>query len=411
MGARLRAATAVAVTTTLFATVPGTTAAALTPNITTSASAYSAAAATGNATLHANLQLTGSLGKLLDALISPIVNQDLDPLVSALQGTVNGLVASALGASSSLNAATSPTQTQYGTAPATFPNDTLPSPCVSSGSQPCYSGGSVNVNGAPLVSASVGALNGYVEQVTSSADATIPVFGRATMANPSISVLPGISTLIPGLPSVGNPLVSATAANSKANCPNDGAVGAAKPKTSPTGLVSATGVTLLGGLVTLSVLDGKIASLVVNNVAYGSVLSLPTVSVAGVTVSPYGDAVLVSIPLTLDQILAGLGLSGALVTALHGFGPTSTLRLKLVVGPNTSVTSRTASAWGLGIAADLSGSLSFNLLDLVTANVTIPTGITGSNYGNLIDLRLAYSTCQSGVIVPATVPAIPPTLV
>jgi hypothetical protein len=87
------------------------------------------------------------------------------------------------------------------------------------------------------------------------------------------------------------------------------------------------------------------------------------------------------------------------------------VRLRLVVGPNSTLTNRTASAWGLGIAADLSGTLSFNLLDLVTANVVIPSGISGGNRGNLIDLRLAYSTCQSGVIVPATVRAIPPLLV
>jgi hypothetical protein len=411
MRAPVRAFVAVAVTTALFAAVPGTRAAATTPPITTGASAYSAAASTGNATLDANLQLTGSLGKLLDALISPIVSQDLNPLVSALQGTVNGLVASTLGAASGLNASTSPSQVQYGTAPAAFPNDTLPSPCVSSGAQPCYSAGSANVNGAPLVSAHVGVLNGYVEQVSTSADATTPAFGRASASSPAVSVLPGISTLIPALPAVGNPLVAASAVNSKANCPNDGTVGASKPKTAPSTSTSATGVTLLGGLITFTVLDGQIATLTVNNVAYGSVLSLPTVSVAGITVSPFGTSLMASIPLTLAQVLSGLGLSGAVVTALNRYAPTSTVRLRLVVGPNSTLTNRTASAWGLGIAADLSGTLSFNLLDLVTANVVIPSGISGGNRGNLIDLRLAYSTCQSGVIVPATVRAIPPLLV
>jgi hypothetical protein len=85
--------------------------------------------------------------------------------------------------------------------------------------------------------------------------------------------------------------------------------------------------------------------------------------------------------------------------------------LSLVVGPNATVTSRSVSAWGLGIGVNLSGSLTFNLLGLVTATVNIPTGIGGSNTGNLLDLRLAYATCQSGVNLPAVVPVVPPALV
>jgi hypothetical protein len=412
MRTAVRATFAIVSTTGLLAMLPAVSATAVTPTISTGASAYSAAAGTGMANLHANLQLSGSLGKLLDALVSPIVSQDLNPLVAALQGSVNGLVTSALGASSGLNASTSPSELQYGTAPAGFPNDALPSPCVSSGSQPCYTAGSGTVSGAPLTSASVGAPSGYVEQVVSSADGTNPIFGRASAANVSVSLLSGIPSIVPALPAATNPLVSATAVGSKATCPNDGAVGATKPTTAPSASAAATSVSLLGGLVTFNVASGQIASLRVNNVAYVSVLALPTVSVAGgVTIAPYGSAIQVSIPLSLDQVLAGLGLSGALVTALHDFSPTSTVALTVVVGPNTAVTSRTASAWGLGIGADLSGSLTLNLLNLVTANISIPTGLGGSNYGNLLDLRLAYSTCQSGVILPAIVPAVPPALV
>jgi hypothetical protein len=412
MSRRLLLITGCAIVWTTVAAAATNNATAMTPSLTPGASAYSAAAATGTASLKANLQLTGSLGKLLDYLIGPIVSQDLNPLVAALQGSVNGVVASTLGASSSLNATTDPNQLQVTTAPAAFPNDTLPSPCLPTGAQPCYAGGGASVNGAPLASVSVGALSGYVEQVAKSADATNPVFGRAGLANARVSVLPGLSSLIPSLPGATNPLVSASTVSAKANCPNDGVGGATKPATAPSVAASTTGVTLLGGLVTFGVLNGQVTSLTVNGVAYASVLALPTVTVSGVTVAPFGSsAVVVSIPLTVSQVLNALGLSSSVASALNGFSPTSSMKLSLVVGPSSTVTSRSAAAWGLGVGVDLSGTLSFNLLDLVTANVNVPTGIAGSNLGNVLDLRLAYATCQSGVNAPTVVPVVPPALV
>jgi hypothetical protein len=395
------------VAATVLSTAAATDAAAMTPSLTSGASAYSAAGATGTASMQANLQLTGSLGKLLDYLIGPIVSQSINPLVAALQGSVNGTVAALLGASSSLNAATDPNQLQADTAPAAFPNDTLPSPCLPSGAQPCYSASSSSVNGAPLASVGVGPLSGYVEQVRQPADATNPVFARASVASPQVSVLPGISSLIPGLPTATNPLVSAALVNAKANCPNDGPVSATKPTTAPSAQETASSVTVLGGLITFGVLDGQLTSLKVNGVSYPSVLNLPTVTVSGVTIAPFGSSVIVSIPLSVSQVLGGLGLPSAVVTALSSYTGTSSVKLSLVVGPNSTVTSRSATAWGLGIGVNLSGSLSFNLLDLVTATVNIPTGISGGNLGNVLDLRLGYTTCQSGVTVPAVVPVVP----
>jgi hypothetical protein len=415
MKARLLTVTACAALTTALTTVVSTDAAATTPPLTPGASAYSAAGDTGSATLQASLQLSGSLGQIVDWMIGPIVRDDLNPLLAALRGTVNGTVSAVLGSASNLNAATNPAQLQVDTAPAAFPNDTLPSPCQSSGAQPCYSATSTNVNGAPLASVGLGLLTGYVEQVAATADPTNPVFARASALTPSVSVLPGISTLIPTLPSITNPLISASAVNAKATCPNDGPVGATKPTTSPTAQESATGVTLLGGKITLGVLDGQITDLVVDGVSYPSVLDMPDIDLSGVTVSSFGQSLYVAVPLSVDQVLAGLGLPSGVVADLTGFLPTSSVRLGLVVGPNATVTSRTATAWGLGIGVDLAGSLTFNLLDLVTATVTIPTGIGHGNLGNLLDLRLAYATCQSGVNVSGGggggAPAIPMTLV
>lgn len=396
-----------------------TPAAAVAPALTPGASAYAAAADTGTASLHANLQVTGSLSKLLGGLIDPIITNDLNPLVAALQGSVNGAVASAFGASSSLNASTDPSQAQVATAPAAFPNDPTPSPCVATGPQPCYSAASASATGTPLASVSLGALNGYVEQVQQTADATNPIFARANTGNPRVTVLPGISSLIPGLPNATNPLVSATAVSAKANCPNDGAVGATRPVTAPSIKESATSVSMLGGLVTFGVLDGSVTSLTVNGTAYqingpanSGVPELGTVSVAGITIAPFLNSVIVTIPLSVSQVLTGLGLPSAVISALTGFSPTSSVTMNLIVGPNSKVTSTSATAWGLGVGVNLTGSLSFNVLDLVTATVNIPTGIAGGNFGNVLDLRLGYTACQSGMKVSgSTTKAIPPALV
>lgn len=385
--------------------------------VTNGASAYAAAGATGTAKLAANLQLKGPLGKILDALISPIVSNDLNPLVAALQGSANGLVSQSLAAPAD-SAATVANQQQVTPAPAAFPNDTLPSPCNAGGNQPCFSVGSTaSIDWSPLAKARVGNVSGYAEQVAASADATNPIFGRASAASPQVSALPGISSLVPALPSAVNPLVSSGQVQAKANCPNDGAVGAPKPVTAPSVSESVTGVTILGSQVTFGVTDGQIVNLVVNGTSYPiGVSSLPTVTLAGgVTVSGFGADVLVSIPITVDQILNGLGLPSSVVSDLDGLSPTSTLVLRLVVGPNSQVTKTSVTAWGLGIGVDLSGTLGFNLMDLVTANVNVPTGIAGNNLGNVLDLRLAYVTCQSGVNLAGgggtAVPAVPAALV
>lgn len=374
------------------------------PNITPGASAFSAAATTGTATLKTYLQLSGSLGGLLDVLISPIVNQSLNPLVAALQGSVSSLVTSALGASSSLSAGT-PT-TQSGSAPGTFPNETVPSPCPSSNPVPCYqAASSPGLNLSPLASAGVGAVAGWTAQVPSSIDATAPIYGRARVMSATVSALTGIGSLA-------NPLVSTGTVDAKANCPNDGNPGASKPKTAPSASVQAAGVSLLGGLVKLNVVNGSITNLVINNISYpNGVINLPTLQVGSVSVSQYGTAVAVSIPIAAADLLNALNLGSSIVNQLLGYAPTSTVTLTVVAGPSTQVTSTTASATGLGIGVDLSGALGFNLLGLVTATVNLPSGLGGSNLGNLLDLRLGTVTCKSGTAIAPANPAVPPALV
>ncbi len=374
------------------------------PLLTTGATAYAAAAGTGTATLKPNLQLSGTLGGLLDVVVNPIVTNDLNPLLSALASSTNTLVAGALGSASPYNAATTPAELQNSTAPGTFPTETFPSSCTGSGgsAQPCYTGSSSGVTSA-LATASVGALNGFVEQVVSAADSTNPVLGRARVAGANVSVLPALSTIA----GASNPIVSTGTVDAKANCPNDGAAGATKPATSPSASLAASTVRLLGGLVTLNVASNQVSSLVVNGASYASLAALPTLTVNGVTVSPYGSAVQLAIPLTAAQVFSAVGLSSSIVSDLAAYAPTSTVTLRLVVGPNAAVTNTTVSAWGLGIGADLSGALSFNVQNLATATVNLPSGITAADNGNLLDLRLASTTCQSGIKVSGTMPAVP----
>ena len=363
--------------------------------VTTGATAYSAGASTGSAGLTTTLTLTGTVGGLLNGLISPIVSSAIDPLVSALQSTVNTSASAALGSGSSDNAG-APSQ-QTGPKPGTFPNDAFPSSCsATSTTQPCYSAASSSVNAA-LASLTTGVIRGYTQQTQPSDDATNPIFGRAEVAGVAVSALSGISSLT-------SPLVSAGVVDAQASCPNDGS-------TAPSASVSATNVSVLGGLVTLGVANGAITNLKVNGTTLGSLGSLSPTTVGGVSVQPYGTALKVSVSLTLANLLSALNLSGSAVSELLGDVTTSSLTLSVIVGPNTSITSTGANAWGLGVGVDLSGSLTFNLLDLVGARVLLPSGVNSGNYGNLVDLRLAYASCtvgSGGGGSSGTTPAVPP---
>jgi hypothetical protein len=419
IGYRARVVLAATAAAAVCATVLAGPAAASGPALTPGASAYAAGAGTGTAALQANLLINGTLGGILDSIISPIINDALNPLIAALQGSVNPAASAALGPASPLNASTDPNQPQATTAPGSFPVNDAISSCTPTPDRPCYAAAATTVNGAPLASIGLSRLSGYAEQVVNTVDATNPILGRSGAAGLGVSVLPNVTTLVPALPSATNPLVTASTVDAKANCPNDGAVGATKPATAPSALVSATGVSLLGGLVTFDVANGWPTNLVVNSVSYPDtvdskgnthpgLLSLSSTTVSGVTISRFGNALRLAIPVTFDQLLTGLGLPATVVSELTTLTPTSSLTLSLIVGPQVSVTNRTATAWGLGVGVDLAGSITFNLLNLVTAKVSIPTGIGGGNRGNILDLRLAFTTCGSGIKPTSNGNGVPP---
>jgi len=390
---RLLTACGVAAATVALSCAPASASTPTTPGATASALPVY----TGTAQLAPTLTLTGALGGLLDGLISPIVNQDLNPLVGALQGLAeNAVVASLLGAAGNFTAGTPSFQTTP--APGAFPSDTLPSPCGTAYGLPCYNATSgITPNLGSLEGMSLNSIWGYTQEVASSADATNPIFGRASMASPRISVLSGISSLA-------NPVLQADSANSKSNCPNDNL-------TAPSATESASNVKLLNGLVSFGVSDGNIVSLNVGGVAYASVTALPTLTINGVTVQPYGQsAVKTSITLSASSLIGALGLSSSAVTALLNYVTNSSITLSVIAGPNDSVASDSAKAWGLGMSVDLAGSLSFNLLGVAGATVAIPTGLANGNYGNVLDLRLAYTSCTAGSYTTTTQP-VPPALV
>ena len=133
----------------------------------------------------------------------------------------------------------------------------------------------------------------------------------------------------------------------------------------------------------MTVTNGAITSVKVGSTSY-TLTSLPTTAVAGFTLSTYGTSLKLSTTISAAQLVTALGLSGTDVTNLVSYAVSGTaLTLSVIVGANSTVTSTTAQAWGLGIGVDLSGSLGFNLLGLVGATVTLASGIGGGNYGNV----------------------------
>jgi hypothetical protein len=274
----------------------------------------------------------------------------------------------------------------------------VPASCGVAVGLPCYSATSgLAPPLGPLASIGLGLVKGYTQQVQNSADANSPIFGRAQAANLAVSVLPGVSSLV-------SPLVSAATINSKANCPNNG--------TDPSANASTSSVSVLGGLVSFTVVDGDVATLSVNGVLYGTIAGLPAVTVAGVTVAPYGGTALkVTVPITATQLLGALGLPASVVTTLLGYSAGASLKLAIIVGPRTAETLASATAAGLAVSVDLSGSMTFSLHPLVGATVSIASGISGSNYGNILDLLLAYTTCTSGAYTAAISRPVPPALV
>jgi len=226
------------------------------------------------------------------------------------------------------------------------------------------------------------ALNGPSGSVTSNASG---YSATSSFSHSTLSVL-GISAADLGV------------ATATATCPASG---------SPSATTSLSGVNLFAGAVQAKVAGGSgLLQVSLNGGAYQSVsgLSSTLTQVPGTSVSvrANGNFLQVSEAVSLDTLLSALGLT-TLLSGLSGLVDTSgtALTLSITIGPGSSSDASGASAWGLEVGADLSGTVSVNMLSVLGgllggATITIPTGINGTSYGNLLDLKLAYAACTSG---------------
>lgn len=200
------------------------------------------------------------------------------------------------------------------------------------------------------------------------------------------------------------------------NCP---AIGTG----SPTSTVSISDVNLIGGLVRARMASGKSLTDVSLD-AGGSWQSINGVgthltSVPGhqdLQIATNGTYLQVTQSILPSRLLAGLGLGG-LFSGLPGQIDTtaSDLTLSITIGPGSAaVGTNGIEAWGLAVGVDVSGTIAVKQLSSLgilggTAVITVPTGITGTHLGNLMDLKLAYAACTSGSV--AQVQPIPPGLI
>ena len=226
------------------------------------------------------------------------------------------------------------------------------------------------------------AINGPSGSVTADASG---YSATSTFSHSTLSVL-GISVADLGV------------ATATATCPTSG---------SPSASIALNGVSLFSGAVQAKVANGSGRLQVsLNGGAYQSIngLSSTLTQVPGTSVSvrANGNFLQVAVTISLDTLLGALGLS-TLLSGLSGLVDTSgtALTLAITIGPGSSSDSSGATAWGLEVGADLSGTVSVNMLSVLGgllggATITIPSGISGTSYGNLLDLKLAYAACTPG---------------
>ena len=371
----------IAVLTALTCAVAVTVPAAVPASATSTGSSYSAAAYGTAGTLNVTAGGTGLTGTLASLLT---------PLTSALNGLANSLASTLV--TSITNAgltATTPASTQ--SAPASgFPN------CTTGGwnRQDCYSASSGNALGVPgVLSLGLNAAQGYA-----AADST-GYQAAAQVADPSLSLL-GISIGDLGV------------AQSSATCPTTGSCSAS---------VSLTNASLLGGLIKLKTATGSnLLQVQLGTNPWIPLSSLGTSLTAvgtGISAKADGTFLQINISISLTQLLSGLGLGG-LLSSLAGLDLTGTsLTLSVLVGPGSS-TSNGATAWGLDVGLDLSGSINISATSLLSgllgsASITIPSGITGSPtaLGNLASLELAYTAVTAGSAVSSAPVWFPPGLI
>jgi hypothetical protein len=188
----------------------------------------------------------------------------------------------------------------------------------------------------------------------------------------------------------------------------------------PSAALTLSGVSLIGGLIKAQLANGSnLAQVSLNGGSWQAITGVSSILTAvpntTLQVRANGDFLQVSESIGIDRLLAALGLGG-LFSGLPGQIDThdTDLTLSITIGPGSSTANGNTgiSAWGLEVGVDVSGTIAVKELSSLgllggQAVITIPSGITGSHYGNLMDLKLAYATCTSGA-APASTRWIPP---
>jgi hypothetical protein len=338
----------------------------------TNGSSYSTAAKSTPGTGIAPVTTTTGLLSFLSPVISGVVN----PLTAALTALPSTLLTDvAAGLTGSGLQATNPGIAQ--TAPSA---GTYPASCASGGwnSSDCYGPTIPTVSAAPLLALTSGATQGFA-----TGDST-GYTARAKIADPNLTVL--------GLNIGDLGLVEASSFCSTSACTSTQAL---------------SNLSLLGGAVQAKIASGNLFQVSVAGGAYVTVSGLSTKSGTGgglpYTVSANGNLLKVQIGLSLTQLLTGLGLGNLLSTVSGLADAGSTASLTLVIGPGTAPVTGSTQTWGLEVGVDLSASISLSLLGLAGVTIAVPTGISGANYGDLLDLKLAYTNAYSGALLATTV--------
>jgi hypothetical protein len=205
-----------------------------------------------------------------------------------------------------------------------------------------------------------------------------------------------------------------TVGSASVNCP---AIGTG----SPTSTVAMSDINLVGGLVRSRMTSGKsLTDISLNQGSWQSIngvgTHLTTVPNTSLQIATNGSYLQVSQSIGVSRLLGGLGLGG-LFSGLPGQVDTndSNLTLSITIGPGSAAVGTTGiEAWGLAVGVDVSGTIAVKQLSSLgvlggTALITVPSGISGSHLGNLLDLKLAYANCNSGALAQTN--PIPPALI
>ncbi|SOD74769.1 hypothetical protein SAMN05892883_3960 [Jatrophihabitans sp. GAS493] len=372
--ARYAVAAGVAVAV-ISVSVPMVPASAATPTGTS----YSAAVKTGPGLLKPTITSTGLL-----SFLQPILNAVVNPLIQGVAAMPTEIVNAITNAILGKYKATTPTSSVSMPAGGAFPS------CTSPGfsSVNCYNTG-FSAGVPNLISFSASGPVGFT-----TADATA-YSAKAQSYSSSLSAF-------------GFNLFSNAGPTSGVSCPVTGTAG------SPAATWTMATTSLLGGLITTQTASSS------SSAPFSASMGGKTISTAPVggtlgdangthfTATVTNQGLYVQLALNPGQLTTSSGL-GSSFFADQGTSPvTAAIQLTIHIGPGGVTTTNSAEAWGLAIGLDLAFNFGFNIMGS-GLYISAPSGLSGTNFGNLLDLKYAYTNCGTGTALPGATSAPTPT--